>query len=108
MSVTDQSDSKTYKQGQSVESRAIFRDVDGELVDPSSVVCSVLAPSGSPAETSYTHGVDEEVVRESEGVYHFWIATPVSGLYRHKWTGEGPNVIINWREFYAEADPFEA
>jgi hypothetical protein len=99
--------SNTYKLGNSVRVRVVFRDVDDELLDPATVVVMVRGPIGSPAETSYTYGVDVGVARESEGVYTFWVATPDPGTYCYRWKGIDDVTVTNEESFDVDESCFE-
>lgn len=92
-----------FKQGQSVRARGVFRDIDGELMDPDSVVCKVQKPDGT--ETAYTYGVDD-VIRDSEGVYLFWIATDAGGDWTARWVGDDDEDAANEAVFYVEPSRF--
>jgi hypothetical protein len=96
--------SNTYKLGTSVRARVVFRDVDGELIDPATVVCMVKKPDG--AETSYTYGVDAGVVRDEAAVYHFWIATPDAGTYAYRWKGIDAVEVDNEDTFEVDESAF--
>lgn len=95
--------SNTHKLGNAVRVRVVFRDLDGELLDPAAVTCMIKTPDGT--ETSYVYGVDA-VVRDSEGVYHFWVATPDAGTYHYRWKGEDSVEIGNEDEFEVEESAF--
>ena len=45
-----------------------FTDIDGNEVDPAAVFATVKTPAGGV--TTYTYGVDAELVRDSQGVYY--------------------------------------
>lgn len=96
--------SNTYKLGNSVRARVVFRDVDGDLMDPATVVCMVKIPDGT--EASYTYGVDVGVVREEEAIYHFWIPTPAAGTYAYRWKGIDAVEVDNEDTFEVDESAF--
>lgn len=93
-----------YKQGNSIKTRAVFRDVDGELIDPETVVCKVKAPDD--IEAAYQFGVDAGVIRESEGVYEFWVETDQAGMYTYRWKGSGAESVADEETFVIEESAF--
>lgn len=72
-------------QGNDIRSRAVYRDVDGNLIDPPTVQFMLHRPDGT--ETTYTYLVDVNLVRDSAGVYHFWHPTPIPNTYLRRWKG---------------------
>lgn len=100
---------ETVKQGNAVRSRAVFRDIEGELLDPAAVFHRLRTPDLT--ESDYEYGVDAEVIRESEGMYLFWIATASAPEdYTTRWVGYdiAGNEIANETTFTAEASVFSA
>lgn len=94
-------------QGNAVRSRVVFRDINGDLVDPTAVIHRVRDPAGT--ETNYTYLVDANVIRDSEGVYLFWIATAaLPDDYTSRWIAydvDG-NEIANEVTFTVDATAF--
>lgn len=97
---------QTFRLGQPVRARGVFRNSDGDLVDPDPVVIRSLQPDGT--ETSYTYGVDS-VVRDDEGIYAVWI--PTTGGTDGDWTarfegGSGDDMIVDESVFYVAPSRF--
>lgn len=57
-----------------------------ELTDPTTVTLKVRKPNGD--EASYTYE-DEQVVRQTEGVYRYDILLTMSGEWSVRWVGTG-------------------
>lgn len=64
-----------------------FRDVDRVISDPTTVRFLVKKPSG--IESTYTFGVDSEVVREKVGVYHFDLPFDAADEWTYRWEALG-------------------
>ena len=69
----------TYLQGSTATIRATFRDIDGDLVDPSSVDLTIQAPDGT--QTS------EVPTNPSIGVYEFQLNLDQVGWYAFRFEG---------------------
>lgn len=98
----------TITVGQPFRARLVFRDRDGELIDPDPVIVKVLRPNG--LQLSYTYGEDDEVVRDSEGVYAMWVRTV--GGPAGDWTvagqgGEGDEAIFDEAVIYVALSRFD-
>lgn len=76
-----------YTYGQSVDVEATFKDGDGVLTDPSSVVFKVITPDGQT--TSYTVGSDPEATKVSTGVYRLRIEVNQEGIWYYRAEGLG-------------------
>lgn len=71
--------------GQDVRLKASFRETVGNaLVDPATVTLRVREPSGT------VNVYDDEVVRDSTGLYHFDYPTSVAGRYTFRFEGSSP------------------
>lgn len=77
-----------HKKGALARVDASFRDVDGALVDPSTVSCRVTKPSGTPLQTTSTYNPGT-IVRESEGVYYLDVDVDVGGEWHYVWISTG-------------------
>ena len=76
-------------QGNGVRARCVFKDIEGDLLDPDPVTVKLRAPDGT--ESAYVFDVDPELVRDSEGVYLFWFAAEQSDEYAVRFTGVDGN-----------------
>lgn len=72
-----------FVQGNRIPNRAEFKTPDGDLIDPAAVYFRIKLPDET--EATFKYGVDDEVERESEGVYLFRHATPAGGTYLRRW-----------------------
>ena len=77
----------TYDIGDLIRITGTFVDVDGAEIDPTTVVAKFEDPSGN--ETSYTYGVDAELVKSDTGVYYFDIDIDEKGVWRYRQEGSG-------------------
>lgn len=64
-----------------------FTDLAGTAADPDTVTLEVRAPDGTL--TSYVHGTDAEVVKDSTGNYHADLEFAQAGRHMVRWIGEG-------------------
>jgi len=70
-----------------VRLRMTLRDLAGDIADPTQLVFSIKEPSGDI--TTYIWGIDDEVVRDSEGIFYVdWDASEV-GTHYYKWQANG-------------------
>lgn len=72
-----------YIAGSVVELRVLFKDLDGNLVDPTEVVGEVRAPDGSVID------ITAQIQRESLGTYTAPYTPELSGLYIYRFVAEG-------------------
>lgn len=79
----------THSIGAGVRLRATIADVDGEALDPSSIVVRVRKPDGSVVV--FTGG---QIVRESAGIYHCDTdIADLAGDYWQRWEVTGPSPV---------------
>jgi hypothetical protein len=78
-----------YK-GDAIECVGKFTDADtGIHIDPAVVTCQVLGPDG--IIDSHIYGIDERVVRASEGCYSYAFVLREAGVWFYRWLGSGPD-----------------
>lgn len=78
-----------YDVGDRVKLSVTIRDLenDSALIDPDALVFTMLEPDAT--STSYTYGVDAEVVRDSIGIFHVnWDVTQ-SGNHWSRFAASG-------------------
>jgi hypothetical protein len=68
---------------------ATFTDADGTAQDPTAVYFKVTDPSGNT--TTYTYGVDAQLVQSATGIYYVAVDADEAGIwwYRYYSTGTG-------------------
>lgn len=83
----------------------IFRDLDGDLVDPSTVTFKTFSPCC--VQHSYVYGTDSEVIRVSAGKYAADIQPDEVGRWRWRWetTGTGTLFAVEG-DFLIQDSPF--
>lgn len=77
--------------GDRVRLTATFQDLDEVATDPTTVVCTVKAPSGPTSTPSVT--------RVAEGEYIADVDVTEAGLWRYRWAGTGDLVAAEEGEF---------
>ena len=78
-----------YSEGQGIRCSVIFRDIDGDNVDPATVRFRVRRPDGTV--TVYVYLVDAQLVRDSVGHYHCDIVLDREGDWFYRWESETPH-----------------
>lgn len=78
-----------YDQKDLVQCTATWTNSAGTKIDPTAVIFKFKNPAGTI--TTYTYGVDPELVKEETGVYHVDLDAATSGTwyYRFESTGTG-------------------
>lgn len=89
-----------YQVGDLVRISAVFRDIAGTLVDPTTVALKVTKPSG--AQNTYTFALSQ-VIKDSTGNYHYDAAADAAGLWRYTWSSTGAGQAAENGEFRVEA-----
>lgn len=82
----------TYTVGQLVHVSSAFKNVEGTLLDPTTVALRVRKPSG----TTLTPGV----TRDSAGQYHADVEVDVPGGWTYYWYSTGSGETAGNGEFY--------
>ncbi len=78
-----------YEKGDEVRCSGVFTNLSDVAIDPTAVLFEVKSPGG--VTTSYTYGVDAELVKNSTGNYHVLVDGNEVGrwFYRFHSTGNG-------------------
>ena len=72
----------------------------GSPADPA--LLKLYIKKGSGATTSYTYGVDSEIVKDSVGNYHADILLDVAGVWYYTWAGEEGVIFAEQDTFIVE------
>ncbi len=78
---------ETWDIGDQRRSIGAFTSAPNVPADPSAVSYFVKRPGG--AVTEFAYGTDEEVVKDSTGVYHVDVTIDVAGGWSERWEGAG-------------------
>lgn len=82
-----------------------FRDLDGALVDPSTVRVEVLTVADNVITTNDYGEPGTALIRDSTGVYHIDVDTAdISGAYRWRFSSTGTGAGANQGEFFVARD----
>jgi len=81
-----------------------FQNASG-YVDPTTLKVEVLSPAGAVVNT-YTYGVDNELVRQSLGVYSVDVTPTTWGPWKIKWFSTGTGAGALSTGFYVPNDGF--
>lgn len=84
---------KTLGLGSRLRFTETFKDlVAGTVADPTGVTLKIHDPTGT--ETSYTYAA-AQIVRDSQGIYHFDLTLSIPGLWLARWVGDGAIVATD-------------
>lgn len=78
---------KVYEKGDTVRLKSTYLALDKARTDPTTVVLSVLNPSGQTSHYYYASG---HITKEATGVYYYDIALNITGRWTYRWVGTGP------------------
>lgn len=76
-----------YDKGDLVRCSASFTTSAGAAVDPTVITFKFKTPGGTT--TTYTYGVDAELVKDSVGNYHVDVSATASGTWFYRFEGTG-------------------
>lgn len=77
----------THDIGDLVPLRAAFTNAAGAAADPTNVTFKIRKPDGTT--TTYVHGTDSELVKDSVGNYHVDFPVTLAGFYEWRYEGTG-------------------
>lgn len=77
----------SYDIGDARDILVTFTDQNGVPADPTGITFKMREPDGT--ETTYVHGTDAEVVKESTGVYYVTWTYAKKGRHIARWNGTG-------------------
>lgn len=89
----------TYQSGDSVTVYRTFAS-GGVALDPSEVSVEIEDPAGNIS--TYTFGVDSEVVNDEVGSYSCAVVVNESGWWRYRWVSGGDYISVERHRFYVE------
>jgi hypothetical protein len=93
-----------FDKGDRVLCSGEFRDAGGELVDPATVTFKVKKPGGSI--TTYTYGLDVELVKDAVGKYRVEVDVDISGTWFYRFEGTGAAKSAGESEFIVKRSQF--
>jgi len=96
--------SNVYDKGDEVRFSCTFKDLNGNAVDPTTVVFKIKDPSSNV--TTYTYGTDSEVVKDSTGNYHVDYVVDESGTWSVRWEGSGNISAAGEQKIYVRISSF--
>ena len=74
-----------YPQGATIRITGNFTNASDSAIDPATVSFGFRALNDDP--TVFVYGTDEEIVKDSTGVYHVDQALPNAGRHVYRWEG---------------------
>jgi hypothetical protein len=100
-----------YPLGQAVRLSATFANASDVVADPTTVTLTIgrqeVSPPPAPTGTSFVHGVDLTLVKDSTGNYHLDYTGAASGIYVYRWVGTGTVATASLpRYFKVTPNPF--
>lgn len=88
--------------GDDLRVTGVWRDFDGNVIDPSSVSAIVRAPSG--IETTYTWPAT--IARTSVGVFYLIVDLTEAGIWRGKFISTGNGKAVEFFSFTVDENEF--
>lgn len=82
-----QTEFSTYTLGNLVRVSAVFKDISGDVQDPTVVNVTITDPTGT--DTTYVYETDEEVIKDSVGNYHLDQDVEIAGRWYYRWWSTG-------------------
>jgi hypothetical protein len=76
-----------YEQDSLIRFKATFKNLAGAPTDPTVVTLRITKPG--VAAVTYTYGTDQELVRDSAGVFHMDFLCDTIGEHKWRWLGTG-------------------
>lgn len=76
-----------YDVGDQVKLTATFTNASAVAADPTAVTVKTKTPAG--VTTTYTYGVDNEVVKSATGIYYILLTLATAGLWYVRFAGTG-------------------
>lgn len=80
---------KYFKFGEAARLSVAITEIAGTPFDPAALRLLVRDPSGTL--TTYTYGIDAEIVREAAGRYRCDLVLPIAGMWFYRWESDAPN-----------------
>jgi len=92
-----------YDVGDLVRVDGEFR-ISGTLTDPSTLTVWLKRPNGTVI--TYVYGTDVQLIRDSQGKFHFDESVTLSGKYTYKWKSTGTAQAAEEGIFYVKTPSF--
>lgn len=94
-----------YPFGSRINMQVMWRDgLSNASVDPSTVVAKVRAPTG--ALTTYTYGVDPELVKVGAGTYRTAFNCSIHGAWHYRFEASGTYIGADEQTFSIRKSEF--
>jgi hypothetical protein len=93
-----------YERGDDVRCTGSFANDAGVATDPTAVTFRIVPQLGTA--TTYTYGTDNQVVKESTGIYHVDYTPTVHGPHTYEFVGTGAVQRAVSRTFLVKNTPF--
>jgi hypothetical protein len=90
--------------GNLVRCTTTFRNTANAVADPTAITFKFKTPAG--AITTYTYGVDQQLVKDSTGVYHVDLTANAVGTWNYRFAGTGTVVAATEGDFAVPASQF--
>ncbi len=79
------------------QTKMIFTDTTGAVVDPSEVTLYLAPPSGAVGTYTYSSG---SVSRQAAGTYYYNGTATLAGYWRVRWVGTGAAVAAQQDRYF--------
>ena len=92
-----------YHVGDLVHCKAVFTNLSGALIDPSTVILKVRKPDDTTA--SYIYG-SSAMVHESQGIYSMDLAANLAGTWYYEFSATGVGQCAGDNRFFVKDSQF--
>lgn len=94
----------SFDVGDSIRCQGLFRNLSGDLVDPTGVVFKLRTPAGTT--TTYTYGTDVQLVKSTTGTYYADVTITESGPHWYRFAGTGAATAAEEARFDVDLSRF--
>jgi len=93
-----------YDVGDLVRVQGAFTNAADVAVDPTAVTAKIKTPAG--VVTTYTYGVDAQLVRSTAGTYYVDVSATAAGDWYYRFASTGDGQAAGENKFYVKESAF--
>ena len=93
-----------YDVGDLIRVQGAFTNAADVAVDPAAITAKVKTPAG--VITTYTYGVDAQLVRASTGIYYVDVSATTTGDWHYRFASTGEGQAAGENKFYVKESAF--
>ena len=93
-----------YDVGDMIRCSVVFKDLNGTVIDPTTVVLKIKKPNNSLV--TYNYLADAELIKDSVGNYHYDFLITLDGMHTFGWFGSGNMSAVETSTFFVNPSKF--